>query len=284
MLIVELLFYFCIVSLILYSLRVLKIRHLLRKSDIVYSAIILCLILSQILIQFLPKIRTTIHSITYICIGLLLGLVLIYFLIRKIVSTQKFSDIHVWIVWTMYLIFGSGICFLLSKLPDTETDLYRIPFMLSLCLCMEYCPEAFGRKENKEENVDLSIENEDVEESDSKSAIEDHKSTVINLAIESWRLAKVFERTITQLNLDKPRRYTSQIEWFVKKAEESLEEVGLRIINLEGHPYESGMAVTAGNIDDFGSEDSLEVELMIEPIIMEGTVLVKAGKVSLRRK
>lgn len=283
MLIVELLFYFFIVALILYSLRVLKIRHFLRKSDYVYSIIIICLILSQILIQFLPKIRTPIHPITYICIGLLLGLVIIYFLIRKIVSTQRYYDIQVWIVWTMYLVFGSGSCFLLSKFPDTEMDLYRIPFMLSLCLCMEYCPEAFGRRENKKENLDLSIE-EDEEQSDYESNLEGHKVAVINLATESWRLAKVFERTITQLNLDKPRRYTSQIEWFIRQAEETLEKVGLRIVNLEGLPYEPGMAATPVNIEDFGAEDNMVVNLMIEPIIMEGTELIRTGKISLRRK
>ena len=37
------------------------------------------------------------------------------------------------------------------------------------------------------------------------------------------------------------------------------------------------------NIEDFEPEDHLVVDQMLEPIIMEGTVLAKTGTVTLRR-
>ena len=44
-----------------------------------------------------------------------------------------------------------------------------------------------------------------------------------------------------------------------------------------------GMAATPLNIEDFGPEDQLVVDKMLEPIIMEGTTLAKTGTVTLRR-
>ena len=88
---------------------------------------------------------------------------------------------------------------------------------------------------------------------------------------------------LTRLNGNQTKRYTNQLQQFVKKAEESLEEVGLRIVNVEGYPYDPGMAATPLNIEDFEPEDHLVVDQMLEPIIMEGTVLAKTGTVTLRR-
>ena len=105
--------------------------------------------------------------------------------------------------------------------------------------------------------------------------MERHKDAIINLAIESWHFAKNYERAITRLNTNRTQRYTRQLEQFIQKAEESLEEVGLRIVNVEGTPYDPGMAATPLNIEDFEPEDQLVVDKMLEPIIMEGTILAK---------
>ena len=197
--------------------------------------------------------------------------------------------------------FGVIFCVILIDLPETQMDLYRMPFALALCIGMAYYPPALDRlkvsrdspeqhPEEPEEAVldtatatDTEAHKGTVIDIETETSLEKHKDAVISLAIESWRLAKVFERTITQLNVDKPRRYISQIEWFIKKAEESLEDVGLRIVNVEGHPYDPGMAATPVNIEDFDIDASLKVNLMVEPIIMEGSVLMKRGKVFLRR-
>jgi hypothetical protein len=109
------------------------------------------------------------------------------------------------------------------------------------------------------------------------------KETVINMAVESWRFGRVFERLLTKLDAGESKRYQNQFRWFLKKVEESLEQSGLRIVNVEGHPFDPGMAATPLNIDEFNENDKLMVDQMLEPIIMGNEGLVKTGTVSLRR-
>ena len=174
----------------------------------------------------------------------------------------------------MFLVFGISFCMLLIKFPDTKADLFRIPLALALCLSMEYYPLVLDRLNGLGDNT---------EESTTEKSTEDHKEAIINLAIEAWRFAKVFERGITQLNAARAKRHTSQLQLFLKKAEESLEDVGLRIVNVEGQPYDPGMAATPLNIEDFEPDDHLVVNQMLEPIIMDGGSLARTGTVTLRR-
>ena len=110
-----------------------------------------------------------------------------------------------------------------------------------------------------------------------------HIDTITSMAIESWRFSRVFDRLLTKLDAGEPKRHKSQLRWFSRKIEESLEQVDLRIVNVEGHPFDPGMAATPLNIEDFDSEDSLIVDQMLEPIIMGKDGLVKTGTVILRR-
>ena len=68
-----------------------------------------------------------------------------------------------------------------------------------------------------------------------------------------------------------------------KKVEEALEKADLRIVNVEGHPFDPGMAATPLNIQEFDAKDDLMVDQMLEPIIMGKEGLVKAGTVTLRK-
>ena len=86
-----------------------------------------------------------------------------------------------------------------------------------------------------------------------------------------------------KLDAGEQSRYMSQFRWFNKKLDDSLEEVGLRIVNVAGHPFDSGMAATPLNIEEFEATDYLVVDQMIEPIIMGKEGLVKAGTVTLRK-
>ncbi len=115
--------------------------------------------------------------------------------------------------------------------------------------------------------------------------MEEHKDAIINMAIESWRFARLFERLLTKLDAGAHKRYVGQLKWFIKKTEESLDQIGLQLVNVEGHPYDPGMAAIPLNIEDFNPDDVLIVNQMLEPIIMEKEkgVLVKTGAVVLRR-
>lgn len=109
------------------------------------------------------------------------------------------------------------------------------------------------------------------------------QDVVVGLAIESWRVGRVFERLLQKLDAGEQNRYRSQFRWFIKKVEEALEQADLRIVNVEGHPFDPGMAATPLNIDEFEPKDALIVEQMLEPIIMGKEGLIKTGIVTLRK-
>lgn len=106
---------------------------------------------------------------------------------------------------------------------------------------------------------------------------------LIDLSVESWRFSRLFARLMKKLDAGDSTRYINQYRYFIKRMEESLETVGLRMVNVEGHPYDPGVAATALNLGDFGPDDVLLVDQMVEPIIMGPDGLVRAGTVMLRK-
>lgn len=108
---------------------------------------------------------------------------------------------------------------------------------------------------------------------------------IIKMAVESWRFSRAVERMLLKLDAGEQQRHASALRWFVKRIEDSLGECGYFVVNVEGHPFEPGLAATPLNIDDFDVEESLVVEHMIEPIIMskQEECLVRSGTVTLRR-
>ena len=106
---------------------------------------------------------------------------------------------------------------------------------------------------------------------------------VIDMAVEAWRFRRVFEKAMSKLESGESTRYLGQFNWFVKKVEAALETAGMRIVNVEGQPYDVGMALTPLNIDDFEQDDALYVEQLIEPIIMDESSILKTGTAMLGR-
>ena len=86
------------------------------------------------------------------------------------------------------------------------------------------------------------------------------RAAVVNMAIESWRFGKLFDRQLTKLDAGEQGRYQGQFRWFQKKLDESLRAAQLKVSNVEGHTYDSGIAATPLNIDEFGPQDALVVD------------------------
>ncbi len=109
------------------------------------------------------------------------------------------------------------------------------------------------------------------------------RKALIDVSIEGWRFARVFGRLISKLDAGEAPRYANQARYFLKKIDDGLEGCGLRIISLEGQPYDAGMAVSALNIADFGPDDVLFVEQMVEPVVMGPDGLVRGGTAMLAK-
>lgn len=108
-------------------------------------------------------------------------------------------------------------------------------------------------------------------------------ASLLDLAIESWRFSRLFESVAQKLGAGGLGRYEAQLNWFQGRVEAVLADAGLRIVNVEGQPYDPGMAVKPLNIEEFGSGDALVVDQMLEPIIMGREGLVRTGSVNLRK-
>ena len=112
---------------------------------------------------------------------------------------------------------------------------------------------------------------------------EQMEQSLIDIAVESWRFSRLFGKVVGKLDAGESGRYINQIRYFQKKVEESLDSNGLKLVNVEGQPYDAGMAASALNLGDFGPDDVLLVEQMLEPIIMGPKGLRKQGTVMLRK-
>jgi hypothetical protein len=107
--------------------------------------------------------------------------------------------------------------------------------------------------------------------------------SLIDMAVESWRFARLFGRLVSKLDAGEGSRYVNHLRYFQKKLEDGLEASGMKIVNVEGQPFDPGMAASAINIGDFGPDDVLLVDQMVEPIIMGAEGLRKQGTVMLRK-
>lgn len=106
--------------------------------------------------------------------------------------------------------------------------------------------------------------------------------SLIDIAVESWRFSRLFARVVGKLDAGETDRYLNQLRYFQKKLEESLDATGLKVVNVEGQSFDPGMAASALNIGDFGPDDVLLVDQMVEPIIMGPEGLKRQGTVMLR--
>ena len=111
------------------------------------------------------------------------------------------------------------------------------------------------------------------------------EALIIDMAVENWRFFRLFIKVASKLDAGETAKYVSQLRYFQKKIEDSLESIGLKLVNLESQTFDTGMAVSVINMDDFGPEDLLEIDQMVEPVIMgtdgvrrPGTVLVRKVK------
>ena len=109
------------------------------------------------------------------------------------------------------------------------------------------------------------------------------EQSLIDMAVESWRFSRLFGKVVSKLDVGEAGRYTNQLRYFQRRVEEGLESNGLKLVNVEEQPYDAGMAASALNVGDFGPDDTLVVDQMLEPIIMGSDGLRKQGTVMLRK-
>jgi hypothetical protein len=109
------------------------------------------------------------------------------------------------------------------------------------------------------------------------------EKSLINIATESWRFSRLFTRLVGKLDAGEASRYVNQLRYFLKMLEKNMNDAGMKLVNVEGQPFDPGTAASALNIADFGPDDQLLVDQMLEPIIMGTDGLKKSGTIMLRK-
>jgi hypothetical protein len=104
------------------------------------------------------------------------------------------------------------------------------------------------------------------------------------LALESWKMSTLLLTVVSQLDVSESQKYLARARYFRKRISESLDDVGLRLVHLDGQPFDSGMAATALNLEDFDPTDELLVDIVIEPLVMGPRGVLHPAIVSLRKE
>jgi len=78
-------------------------------------------------------------------------------------------------------------------------------------------------------------------------------------------------------------RLANQARFFIRQLDDILTCHGCKIVNLEGHPFDVGVAAHALNLDDFSQNDALVVDQMLEPLVMGPEGVLRMGTVLLKK-
>jgi len=110
------------------------------------------------------------------------------------------------------------------------------------------------------------------------------EAVLAELAIDSWRFARDYGKVILKLDANEQPRFANKLHYYLQRLQSSLEQVGMKIVNLENQHFEVGMAVDVLNGDEFSKDDVLVVDQMLEPVIigLQGIVM-RTGKIMVRK-
>ena len=109
------------------------------------------------------------------------------------------------------------------------------------------------------------------------------ESALIDLAVDSWKFARLFTRVIAKLDAGEQGRYANQMRFFQKRVDVAAEIAGAKLVSIEGMPFEPGAAATPLNLSDFDDSGQLFVDQMLEPIVMGPDGVLRMGTMMLRK-
>jgi hypothetical protein len=106
-------------------------------------------------------------------------------------------------------------------------------------------------------------------------------AVLIDLAVDAWKLARLFERVVARLEPAEQGRYLNQLRFLHRRIDGAVESTGARLVSIEGQAFEPGLAATPLNLDEFADDDALVVAQMLEPIVMGPEGVLRMGTVLL---
>ena len=102
-------------------------------------------------------------------------------------------------------------------------------------------------------------------------------AVLIDLAVDAWKLARLFERVVARLDAGEQGRYLNQLRFLHRRIDGAVEIAGARLVSIEGQPFQPGQAATPLNLDEFAQDEPLVVAQMLEPIVMGPEGVLRMG-------
>jgi hypothetical protein len=110
------------------------------------------------------------------------------------------------------------------------------------------------------------------------------RESLIKLVTEYWRLLKLTERTVTEMQNEKSASVAAQLRYSMSRLSTICAEVGLKLVSYDREPYLPNLPVTVANSDETESSEDLIVERTVEPTIIGDGQVVAMGKVFLKKR
>lgn len=103
-----------------------------------------------------------------------------------------------------------------------------------------------------------------------------YEKVIIGMVVENYRFINLFNKVISKLDINEQTKYSNQLNYLKNYINNCLEEVGLKIINLENQKYDPGIQAFVINMDDFTNTDKqLSIVQVLEPLIINHDGIVK---------
>src|SRR5580704_3953953 len=91
------------------------------------------------------------------------------------------------------------------------------------------------------------------------------REALIKLAMEYWRLLKLTERTVADIQNERSASVAAQLRYSMSRLSTICAESGLKLISYDREPYVPNLPVTVANSDETESSEDLIVERTVEP-------------------
>ena len=75
-----------------------------------------------------------------------------------------------------------------------------------------------------------------------KAAQKKALDAMIEMTVDGWRFSRLFIRMMNKLDVGEQARFINNLNYFVTRLNTGLQQVGMKLVNLEGHPYNTRYA------------------------------------------
>jgi len=121
-------------------------------------------------------------------------------------------------------------------------------------------------------------------ETTGRTSVDRTLDCLAGVAVDAWRLSRLFAKSLGGLAPIDANRMASQLRFLERSIDSQLSDVGVRLVGLDGRPFDAGLPATPVNADTFGPDDELYVEQTITPVVMGPAGLLKQATVMLARR